>query len=182
MDWLNKKNGIDDSFFFIENVIAILKDARTGRIVRRIETHNIITNAGDIHYAQGAAGEVPSNDFDSLYLGDTEIPVTGKDSNFSSISFIAGSEKAVKTGYPRTNDDDPENTGAGANVVTWMFEYAAEDGDWTGISEGVIGIAGASADDPVLNHFSFLDHPGGIFSKDSNQELKVIINHKGQGV
>jgi hypothetical protein len=159
------------------HIIAIIENKKTGK--REIfECKNIVTDAGDIYYAQRAAAETPTNTFNSLYLGTTGSPSPGKSSNYSSITFQTGSEKVVKATYPKTNDGDSDNTGAGTDVTTWTFEYSAADGNWTGLTEGIISTAGASGTDPILNHFSF----GGAFNKDSSTTLKVIINHTANGV
>jgi len=159
------------------NVIAILENKKTGE-KRIIKTHNIVTNDGDVYYAQSGAAESPTNTFNSMYLGTTGSPSTGKTSDYSDITFQSGSEKLVKSTYPKTDDGDSDNTGAGVDKVTWTFEYSAGDGNWTGITEGIISIASASGSDPVLTHFSF----GGAFNKDSSTTLKVIVNHEANGV
>src|SRR5690606_35956890 len=108
-------------------VTAILRNIHTGE-ERVYETHNIITNAGDVYYAQRAAGESPTNAFDTMWLGiadSSSAPDKGNDSD--DLDFIANSAKTVKSGYPKTDDDDPDHTGAGTNVVTWTFEWGAAD-------------------------------------------------------
>ena len=34
-------------------------------------------------------------------------------------TFLNGSGKAVDANYPMTNDTDPDNTGAGIDIVSW---------------------------------------------------------------
>lgn len=158
-------------------ILVILENKKTGE-KQIIKTKNIVTDTGDIYYAQRGAAETPTNTFNSMYLGTTVTPVIAKGDDFADITLQAGSEKAVKATYPKTNDGDSDNTGAGTDVVTWTFEYSAADGNWTGLTEGIISTASASGTDPILNHFSF----GGAFNKDSSTTLKVIVNHTANGV
>lgn len=160
-------------------VTAILRNIHTGE-ERVYETHNIITNAGDVYYAQKAAGESPTNAFDTMWLGiadGSSAPDKGNDSD--DLDFIANSAKTVKSGYPKTDDDDPDNTGADTNVVTWTFEWGAADFNNAAISDGMIGVGAYGASEPVLTHFEFT---GGPFAKTSSDTLKVIVNHEFEGV
>ena len=157
-------------------IVAILENLKTGK-KRIFESKNIFTNDGDTYYAQRGAAETPTNTFANLFLGSTGSPNPQKTSNFGSITLIAGTEKAPTATYPQTDDSDPDNTGAGVDVITWKYEYTGADGNWSGITEGVIAEAGASGTDPVLCHFSF----GGAFDKDSDTSLKVFVNHEVLG-
>lgn len=160
------------------SVLAILRNEKTG-LYRVHKTTNIITDAGDTYYAQKAAGEVATNAFDQLELGSTATPSTSKTSTTDSITLIASTAKAVKSGYPQTSDPDADNTGDGADVVTWTFEYAAGDFNHAAITEGIISVNGHGAAAPVLTHFAF---SGGAFEKTASDTLKVIINHTFNGV
>lgn len=161
------------------NVICVFQDIETleKKIVR---CRNIVTNSGDIYYATAPTSVSPSN-YNSLYLGDTGAPSITKADNFTSISLIAGSEKALYVdlpSYPKVSDPDPDNTGSGVDITSFKFEYDAVDGDLIGITEGIISTAGASGTDTILCHFSF----GGSFNKDSSTILKVYVNHESLGV
>lgn len=159
-------------------VLAILEDQRTG-LVRVQRTHNIITNAGDIYYAQVAAGETPSSAFDSMWLGDSDSSAPGKTSDSDSLNFIASTAKTVKSTYPKTNDTgDADNTGDGLDVVTWTFEWATGDFNSAGITDGMIGVGAYGAAEPALTHFEF----SGAFEKTVDDTLKVIVNHTFTGV
>jgi len=157
-------------------VLAILEKPDGTKEIYK--TNNIVTNDGDVFYAQKGAGETPTNSFANLYLGSTATPNPGKASTLASLTLITGTEKAPKTGYPKTGDTDPDNTGGGANVVTYIYEYATTDGNWSSITEGAISVPAATGTEPVLCHFSF----GTAFAKDSNTTLKVIVNHQVTGV
>lgn len=160
------------------HVIAVLRNEKTG-LIRVHHTRNIITDAGDTYYAQRAAGEAVTNAFDTLWLGNTNASTPSKTSDSDDITFIAGSAKLVKTGYPLTDDADADNTGAGVDVVTWTFEYAAGDFNDADIADGMIGVGAHGAAEPALTHFEF---SGGAFEKTASDTLKVIINHTFNGV
>lgn len=160
-------------------VLAILEDEDTG-LVRVHRTHNIITDAGDTYYAQMAAGETPTNAFDSLWLGDSTSTAPGKANDSDDLNVIASTTKTVKATYPKTNDTgDSDNTGDGVDVVTWTFEYATSDFNDTAITDGMIGVGAYGAAEPALTHFEFT---GGSFAKTASDTLKVIVNHTFTGV
>lgn len=157
-------------------VIAILRNEKTG-LYRVIETHNIVTDAGDIYYAQQAANESPTNTFNTLELGTAGTP--GKAADRDDFTPIASTQKAVKATYPRTADPDADNTGDGADVTTWTFEYAAGDFNNAAITHGWITITAAGAGAALLTGFAFT---GGAFAKTASDTLKVIVNHTFNGV
>lgn len=160
------------------SVLAIVRDTTTG-FCRVHRTKNIITDAGDTYYAQSAAGEAPTNAFDSLWLGSGGS-VPGKANDSDDITFIASTAKTVKATYPKTNDSgDADNTGDGVDVVTWTFEYAAGDFNHAAITDGMIGVGAHAAAEPILTHFEF---SGGAFAKTASDTLKVIVNHTFTGV
>jgi len=155
----------------------ILENHKTGE-KRIIWGRNIVTNAGDIWYAQRAAGETPTNDFNSLYLASNGPDPVGKSDNYDSFTVISGSEKLVSSGYPKTNDDDPDNTGSGADVVTWLFEYATSDGPFNNVTHSFISVAGAGSGSDILNSYKWSES----WSKDSSTSAKIFANHTMNGV
>lgn len=160
------------------SVIAILQNVETGE--KRIhKTRNIITDAGDVYYAQSAAGEAVTNAFDTMWLGNTNASTPGKASDSDDITLIANSAKLVKATYPLTNDGDADNTGAGLDILTWTFEWAAGDFNDADIADGMIGVGAHGATEPALTHFEFT---GGAFAKTASDTLKVIVNHEFLGV
>lgn len=160
------------------NVLAIVTDEESGFQVVR-QTHNIVTNSGDEYYAELGAGETATNLFDSLWLGTVASGAPGKASDSDTLTLIASTTKTVKTGYPKTNDADADNTGSGIDVVTWTFEYAAGDFSSSAITDGMIGVGAKGAAEPALTHFEF---SGGSFAKAATDTLKVIVNHTFNGV
>lgn len=157
-------------------VLAILRDEETG-LERVYVTHNIVTDAGDTHYAQRGCAETPTNDFTQMELGSAGTP--GKAATTSSFTLIASTAKTVKATYPKTNDGDSDNTGAGVDVATWTFEWTAGDFNHAAITHGWIVVSGHGAGAPILTGFAFT---GGAFAKTASDTLKVIVNHTFNGV
>jgi hypothetical protein len=151
-------------------IVAVLtKDDGSKRV---LHATNIVTTAGDVWFAQSAAGESPTNAFDSLHWGEGVV-APGKSSDADDLTAISGSGKAVSASYPMTDDPDADNTDSGPNVLTWKFSYAKTDGPWTGIVEGCIAIgAGAlGAAEPLLSHFQIAE-----FDKSTDESLVVYYN------
>jgi hypothetical protein len=160
----------------VGEVIAILEDIKTGR--KRIHLgQNIVTDAGDTYYAQSAVGEAQTNDFTQMELGTAGTP--GKAATTSDFTLIAATAKTVTATYPKTNDGDADNTGAGVDIVTWQFAWGAADFNDAAISHGWIVVSGHGAGAPILTGFAF---SGGAFAKTASDTLKVIVNHTFTGV
>lgn len=158
-----------------ENVVAVItrKDGKK-RIFR---AKNIVGNEGDKYYAQRACGETPTNNFANCRLGSGSA-AAAKDDDYSDFTPIEGTEKAKSAGYPKTDDDDADNTGAGVDVITWKFEWTGADFNASGIREGIITIPSASGTDPLLTRWVWAD----AFSKDADTTLKLFVNHTANGV
>lgn len=155
------------------NVLAVL-GLPEGDIV--IPAHNIVTDAGDVYYAQKSAGETPTNTFNTLTLATAGTP--GKSATYASFTPIASTGKAPTAGYPKTNDADADNTGASTKIVTWLFSYAKADFNNAAISHGEITAAAPSGSVPLLTGFAF----AAAFAKTVNDTLKVFVNHQMLGV
>lgn len=140
---------------------------------------NIITNDGDLYYAQSAAAETPTDDFDAaasgLRLGDNNTAPDKADTDVT--NFLATSGHALDGTYPKTNDDTSGNTGAGTDIVTWRYSYTTGEGNVSGIIEGAI-VDDRITPTAALTHFLF----GGVFSKTSDDTLTVLVNHEMLGV
>ncbi len=173
------------------NVIAILKFP-DGHIEPHF-THNIVVTTGDQYYAElvengkNATGP-PTNDFDTMTLGNPVGNDTiAKSDNFSNLgSPIAGSIKLIDVlgapfDYPRLDDQDTANPGAGAFIFTWRTSYLTTDFDTDAANDvrsGVIVISTATGTDPILNHWNFTSP----FAKPSTAALVVWVNHTLVGV
>jgi len=161
------------------NGVAVLYNHKT-RKHTFVPGCNIVSNAGDTHYAQKACGESPTNAFLKLYLAQGAAPVTpAKTDTYATFTtVIAASEKALTVDYPMTADPDSDNTGAGVDIITWLFEYTGGDGNWADITHCFISIASASGTDPILNSFKF----SAAWDKDGDTSAKVFINHTVNGI
>ena len=161
------------------NILSIV-DGPRGKFL--YAAPNIVTDAGDQYYAQSAMGETPTNAFINLYLSTVAWGSPGKTSNSSGIaSMIAGTEKAPTATYPKTNDGDSDNTGAGIDVMTWLYSYTKADFNDPSIEGGAISIASVpawgSGSTPVLTAFNQT-----AFEKTANDTLKQFVNHTQNGV
>lgn len=158
------------------NVVVVLK--RDGETVFRQVIENIVTNAGDRYYAQRAAGETPTDNFDRMVLGNGTPPTYTKTSTYGTLTgAITASTKVVSTGYPRTNDTDPDNGQGGVNVVTWKFAWSKTDFAANGINQAVITIPNPTSTSPILTGFTMT-----AFDKTNNDTLTIFVNHQFQGV
>lgn len=125
-------------------VLGIIRDAETGVKKRVYRTTNLVTNAGDLYYAElGVGATVPSNftvagtpfAFDGqLEIFKSVSAAPDKAANRSGMTGKAGPSSgttltATESGFPKVNDTDTDNTGKGADVLTYKFAHAA--GDWS---------------------------------------------------
>lgn len=154
------------------NVLAVLGRPE-GRFL--IPASNIVTNAGDVHYAQRGAAEAPTNIFGIAELASAGTP--GKSANRSNFTPIGSTQKAHAAGYPKTNDADPDNSGAGTDIVTFLASYAKADFNHAAISHGLITNASPGASEPLLTGYAF----AAAFGKTADDTLKVFVNHDFTG-
>ncbi len=169
-----------------ENVLAILDSAELGK--RLITAGNLVGDFGDIFYAQSAAGEAVTNNFNTGYLSSVTWTVIAKDidsDDLANITLATGTgEKTVEATYPKTNDGDADNTGAGTDIVTHLFSYTKGDFDDPSVAAGAISLAanvtwgGSGGNDPVMTGYDFAS----VFEKTANDTLKVFVNHTMNGV
>ena len=139
--------------------------------------HNLITDDGELHYAQLINQDVPTNAFGVMELA-TAVPTQATTDDRSDYTIQASSEKAFSSGYPKINDGDAGNTGAGADVYTFKAEYVPGDGAWTGLLGGIITNATPGASEAILTGFDF----SGTLAKDGSTALTVWVNHAPTGV
>ena len=103
------------------NVLALLRRDDAERAIL-IPASNIVTNDGDLFYAQLTAGEATTNTFTTHELGSAGTPAKG--ANRSAFTPIASTQKVQAATYPKTNDADADNTGAGVDIRTTLASYA----------------------------------------------------------
>jgi hypothetical protein len=168
------------------NVHAIKHSLEGNYIVRNhIWGANIVTDAGDVFYAQRAALETPTNDFAGangrLVLRTGTVATPLKTHTYTNVtSPVSSSHKTKSTGYPRTNDPDSLNNVTNkSRKLTWKMEYLTSEANATGILGGAYHIGGGSpvAGTLLLCHFNFAS----TIAKTIDEILAVYINHEMLG-
>lgn len=169
-------------------VRAVLRNEQSGMELV-IPGLNIVTNEGDLYYAQQSADEQPDDAhfttgaataFDGimeLYNGASAAPA--KTNNRSDlVGLVSGSGKVMDTGYPQTNDADGDNTGALADAVTYRVSYATGEANATNIADVILTNPSPTTNENLLSHAEFSTP----FSKTSSDTLKTFVNHELLGV
>lgn len=156
-----------------QNILAVLCRP-DGKLL--IPAANIVTDAGDLFYAQLMASEATTNTFTTHELGSAGTP--GKAAIRSGFTIIASTEKLESASYPRTNDPDADNTGAGTDIRTTLASYTKADFNDPAITHGIVTNPTPAAGEPLLTGYAF----GASFGKTANDTLKVFVNHESLGV
>ena len=174
-------------------LVVVLTNVRTG-VKRIFESKNIVTDDGDLYYAERGAlltvgtpiSPVPSNFTDAngvpdmimeMYDNSGGVPAKGNDrSDLGTI--ITGSAKAIDATYPQVNDGDGDNTGAGTDIITYRVSYTTGEANSAGIADVILTNPTPGASEPLIMHAEF----GTPFEKTSSDTLKVFINHEMLGV
>lgn len=144
---------------------------------------NIVTDNGDIYYAQQGAGTAPTNDFAATgrftLRGAADTPAKTDTYDLMSTP-ITASNQVIDATYPKTNDTgDADNTGDGVKVVSYRVSYTTTSFADAAIQGGCIHIGGASptTGTALLTHFSITS-----FAKTTSDTLKLFVNHSFAGV
>ncbi len=156
-----------------QNVIAVL-DGPAGRYA--FGASNIVTDAGDLHYAQRAVSESLTNAFTVMEMQSAGTPAKGADR--SAFTAIGSSEKIFDATYPLRDDADADNTGSGVDIVTFLTSYTKGDFNNGAITHGIITNVTPGASEPLLTGYAF----GASINKTANDTLKVFVNHTMNGV
>lgn len=145
-------------------------------------THNLVTDDGEIYYANRAANETPAAN-ENFLTGRFEMGTTGyveaETDDFSDFD-VAGTSKVtcsriVYTAcYPKRNDTgDADNTGDGVDVVSYSVNYTTGQSNDCTIEQGTIhDNACPGACTSLLAVFSFCS-----FAKTACDALKIFVNH-----
>lgn len=165
---------IFDKLELTGKIVIVIENQETGEKTI-IEGRNIVTNDGDKYYAQKSVDEAPDDTFVGLRLGDDDTNPIKADTDVG--NFLAGTGQTTFSGYPKTNDDDGDNTGAGLDIATWKYYYTTAQGNASGIVEGAI-VDDIVTPTAALTHFEFT----ASFDKTSNDTLKIFVNHTFNGV
>lgn len=171
-------------------VCAVRKNEKTG-IFEIHETENIVTNDGDLFYAERAAlltagtpiGPVPTNFTDAngvpdmiMELYDNTGSAPGKASDRSTPGTIIGTGKVIDATYPQVNDGDADNTGAGTDIVTYRVSFTTAEVNGA-IDDVILTNPSPGASEPCIMHADGL-----AVTKTSSDTLKVFVNHTFNGV
>jgi hypothetical protein len=156
------------------NIVAVIFRA-DGTVRQVIKAKNLITDAGAIWYAQKATAEAVTNDFKQMRVGTGNGGAWAAGSVYSNLTGpIAGSAKDKDTGYPKRNDDDTANTGAGTKVMSWRWSYTSADfTSVTPVTDALITITGPVAGSAILTGFTF----GASFTLAAGESIKIFVNH-----
>jgi hypothetical protein len=144
---------------------------------RMLAAHNLVSDDGELHYAQLINQDVPTNAFGVTELASAVPGVPASTDDRSDYTIIATSEKAHSATYPKINDTDTDNSGKGADVYTFKNEWTAGDGNWADIDGGIITNATPGATEAILTGFTITN-----FAKDSSTALNLWVNHAPTGV
>ena len=153
------------------NCLAVLRTPN-GKII--IPGHNIVTDRGDIHYAERGAAATPADLWTRMVMATAGTPSKG--ANRASFTEVAASIKVFDTGFPKTNDPDADNTGAGPDIVTWLTSYTKTDFNANNITHALI-IEDVDSTDPILTGFAW----AASFNKTADDTLKAFVNHQFDG-
>ena len=178
-------------------VVVVLEDQLTGA-KRKYVSKNIVTNAGDLYYAQRGAllttgtpiSPVPTNFTDANGVPDmimelysdagTPNAAPAKTNTRADLTgtLATGSAKAMDATYPQVNDADGDNTGAGVDIITYRVSYTTGEANLANISDVILTNPSPGASEPLLMHAEFAS----AFTKTSSDTLKVFVNHEMLGV
>ncbi len=193
---LLQPSGICDQIWLPGHVVAVLTNTKTGR-KRVYETHNIVTDDGDIYYAERAAlltvgspiAPVPTNFTDAngvpdmimeLYDNSPVNTVPGKANDRSDLlgTIAPSSGQGMDATYPLVSDPDVDNTGSGVDIVTYRVSYIKANANLPLITDVILTNPTPGAAEPLIMHAEF----AAAFTKTSDDTLKVFVNHRFNGV
>ncbi len=160
---------IKDKAFSKGKIVTVLKYKNGEKKIW--ETHNLITNDGDLFCCEKLAGETPTNAFVNCVLGTGSTAATKTD-DYDNMTPISGSNKAPSSGYPKTNDTDSDNTGKGADICTWKYEWATGDFNNSAVREGCITIASPTSGSKIFNRWV----EDSAYEKSSSATLTQYVN------
>jgi hypothetical protein len=157
-------------------VYAILEDE--WGVTETHVTNNIVTNDGDIYYAQLATGTAVTDDFAAatarMRLGTGTTTPTKTDTDLTTI--ISGAATPIEASFPAVGDASTGNSGGGADIATWKYIFLPAAFSNAAVAEGAI--VDAASPTAALCHFLF----AAPFAKGSTQTLTIFVNHQFNGI
>jgi hypothetical protein len=174
-------HGVEERMSIRGHVLLILKE-EDGTIVQREEIENLVTTAGKEFYMEainesigGGSAPTPATTKMALGLsGSAATPAVGNDLDDVGVADAEGI-RTVEATYPKINDGDSDNTGAGAHTLTWKCIWPA--GQYTQSTIGDVAVTETAAAFPtsgeaIVNHGTFTN-----INKTATQTLTVYVNH-----
>lgn len=180
---------VNKKFELYSKIRGLFPQADWKEIAKRwIVGMNEVTNDGEIGYANQGATEAPAanEDFFNTALSRTQLANPGTVNALAAAdtwaeldaaaTSIAGSNKIFDAAFPKRNDGDADNTGAGVDIVSFLTSYTTGDFNDGGTTIKNFGILdNASPTDPtkLLTHGAIT-----AFNKTATDTLKFFINHE----
>ena len=155
------------------NVLAIL-GRPDGKLI--IPASNIVTNDGDLFYAELSVETATTDEFDYWCMATAGTPA--KDANLGDFTHIVASKKVQTATYPKLSDADTDNTGSGADIRTTSVNYTAADFDDSAITHGVVTNTAIGGTEHLLSGWEW----AASINKTSADTLKCFLNHTFTGV
>lgn len=175
------------------HVIAVLFEGRKGLHGEILtpkkwvwETSNIVTDAGDLYYAERGIDASPTNfttgaTFDGimeLYSSEGNPPFKAANRGHLTGTLAPSSGQAMDGTYPLLSDPDGDNTGSGVDIITYRRSYTTAQANASSIDDVVITNPSPGASEALLMWADGL----GNFTKTASDTLKVFVNHEFLGV
>ena len=167
---------------------------------------NLVTDWGDIYYAKKSAGETPSTG-ENFYAPSCVLNNPASADTIAKLDKYGQVLSPITTGtgtatdsvrpltvasptYPKTNDQDSDNGGAGLDSVSYRFDWSQTQMDTgSGTQNPIRGGAiydasrtgsNLTATTLILTHWNFANPTS--FHKTSTDTLKLFVNHTFNGV
>jgi len=154
---------------------------------------NSITNDGEIGYANQAAEEAPAanEDFFRTALSREQLANPAVQNTVAAADTwdefddtpgdaISGSNKVFDAAFPKRNDGDADNTGAGVDIVSFLTSYTTGDFNDSGTTIKNFAIHDQSS--PVAATKLLTHGTIAAFNKTATDTLKFFINHEQRRV
>ncbi len=167
-------------------MVAVLTDTKTGEVKKTV-TRNIVTDDGDLYYAERAAllttgtpiAPVPSNFTDTNGVPDMEMELYENDSGAPANTndrsdlgtLITNSLQAMDATFPENDNQDAANTGKGTTVVTYKVSYTTANANGA-IDDVILTNPTPGASEVLISHADGL-----AVTKTSSDTLVVYVNH-----
>ena len=187
MSFMNKLQFLIKPEVPLEEKLAALK-INPDKWKKWIIGMNEVTNDGEIGYANEAASEAPSANEDFFATAASRMQLANPSSQNSIVATdkweqvdttakaIAGSNKVYDAAFPKRNDGDGDNTGAGVDIVSFLTSYTTgdfNDGGTTIKNFAILDNASPVDGSLLLTHGQIT-----AFNKTSTDTLKFFINHE----